>query len=211
MKKIFFLILIMVLSLDSFCQVGSEYIMKAISKGRTGDYFGAIQDYTLALEAGYPDSLFVFHNRGRNKMKLEDFIGAITDFNRALNHDPNYILALSYRGDCKENLGDHRGAINDYSVVIDLIKDSNEKSLLSEIYSLRGVSKVNLQNHNEGISDFSKAIELDLKNSKAYYNRGLSRIKLKQLNDGCLDLSKAGELGNREAYDAIRNLCNKPF
>jgi len=42
----------------------------------------------------------------------------------------------------------------------------------------------------------------------AYYNRGLAKIQLGQKDSGCLDLSKARELGDADAFDAIKELCN---
>ena len=58
------------------------------------------------------------------------------------------------------------------------------------------------------ISDFIKAIEINPNDAEAYYNRGIAKIKLGQKDSGCLDLSKAGELGDSQAYEAIKDLCN---
>ena len=54
----------------------------------------------------------------------------------------------------------------------------------------------------------NKAIELNPKNSGAYYARGLAKIVLGQKDSGCLDLSKAGELGFVDTYEAIKQFCN---
>jgi hypothetical protein len=60
----------------------------------------------------------------------------------------------------------------------------------------------------EETADNSKAIELNPNYADAYYNRGVSKVYFGLKDSGCLDLSKAGELGSKNAFEAIKVLCN---
>ena len=67
-----------------------EYYFKlAYEKGQKGDYYGAISDYTKAIEID-PQFGKAYYNRGWSKGKLKDYYGAISDYNKALEIDPNY-------------------------------------------------------------------------------------------------------------------------
>ena len=74
-------------------------------------------------------------------------------------------------------------------------------------YFNRGVSKGKLLDYNGAIADYTKAIEINPTDGQFYYHRGLAKGCLKDKNGGCWDLSKAGELGYKEAYEAIKELC----
>ena len=49
--------------------------------------------------------------KAKDKIGLGDHMGAIADFNKAIELDPTNWLSYSGRGIAKGNLGDHRGAI----------------------------------------------------------------------------------------------------
>jgi len=48
------------------------------------------------------------------KYYLEDYQGAIADFNEAIRLKPDDAWAYVWRGDAKYKLGDYQGAIEDY-------------------------------------------------------------------------------------------------
>ncbi|MDA9347062.1 tetratricopeptide repeat protein [bacterium] len=105
-------------------------------------------------------------------------------------------------GLAKFNLKDYRGAIADYTRVIEI------DPKYPKAYFNRGHSKGLLENYRGAIADYTKAIEIDPNDAAAYCNRGLSKLILDQTDGGCLDLSKAGELGYGRAYESIRLFCN---
>ena len=89
------------------------YFDRAFEKGNNGDYYGAISDYTKAIEIN-PNDGVAFYNRGWNKAKLKDYYGAIFDFTKVINLNPKDAEAFSNRGIAKENLGDLDGACSDW-------------------------------------------------------------------------------------------------
>lgn len=76
------------------------------------------------------------------------------------------------------------------------------------IYHFRGRAKAILEDYRGAILDFDKTLQLNPKFGEGYLDRGMCKVKLGQKNDGCLDLSKAGELGEKMAYEVIREVCN---
>ena len=160
-----------------------------------------------------------YNNSGNYKFQSQDYQGAIEEYSKAISitqydkDNENYIYALAKRGDSKFLLHDYAGAIPDYSKVIE--KDPTyAKSWYGTSYFLRGMSKLNLQDYHGSIVDFNAVINMDHKYSdgvaeaEVYYSRGFARLHLNQKDSACLDLSRAGELGQREAYELIKQYCN---
>lgn len=93
-------------------------------------------------------------NRGLDKKYLEDYRGAIADFNKAIELDPNNVRAYVNRGLAKRSLGDSRGAIVDYNKAIELDPKS------ANTYFNRGIAKHDLKDKNGACLDWSKSGEL---------------------------------------------------
>ena len=142
MKKLLLIFIVFVTSL-SYCQTAEEYFNRGMSKDSLKDRRGAIDDYTKAIELN-PNYSEAYFNRGLSKASLANRIKFTTNDNCTY-----YDSALE-----KTNLEDRRGAIDDYT----------------------------------------KAIELNPNYSEAYYNRGFSKNELKDKKGARLDWAKAKEL-----------------
>jgi tetratricopeptide (TPR) repeat protein len=60
-----------------------------------------------------------YFNKGKYKYKLKDFSGAILDFNKVIELEPNF-YAYYNRALAKYELEDYKGAILDYDIAIKL-------------------------------------------------------------------------------------------
>lgn len=96
----------------------------------------------------------LYNNRGIAKGKLQAYRGAIQDYNKAIELNPNFYEVFYYSGLVKANLKDFRGAIKDYDKTIEL--NPNHTST----YYRRGLVKIILQQIDSGCLDLSKAGEL---------------------------------------------------
>jgi tetratricopeptide (TPR) repeat protein len=135
-----------------------------------------------------------------------DYHGAIQDFNKSIELDPQNSFAYINRGSAKSNLKDYRGAIQDYSKSIVL----NPKNSIA--YYNRGNAKSSLKDYRGAIQDCSKAIELmpnnndgykDMKCS-AYIVKGESEIYLKNYRGAIDAFTNAINLGYQD-YSAYFN------
>lgn len=94
-------------------------------------------------------------NRGTYKF-LQDRDGeAISDFNKALEYDPNNATVYASRGGSKAKLGMKLEAYHDFNRAIEL----DPKNALA--YQNRGLVQVEMGNYEQGLADINKALELD--------------------------------------------------
>lgn len=96
-----------------------------------------------------------YKNRGKEKLQLEDFIGAIADYNKAIEIDPQDANAYYNRGVAKICLGDYSGAITDCNTTIEI------DPKFGDAYLTRGSAKIQLGQKDSGCLDYSKSCKLN--------------------------------------------------
>ena len=149
----------------------------------------------------YFDSALEKQNKGDNQ-------GAIVDYDKAIELNPNYSLAYNNRGLAKSGLKDYEGAIVDYNKAIELNPN------YAHAYNNRGNAKYDLKDYEGAIVDDNKAIELNPNYDNAYYTRGLAYQRLNERQRALADFREAARLyqqqGNttwyQKANDRIREL-----
>jgi tetratricopeptide (TPR) repeat protein len=109
-----------------------------------------------------------FMRDGLDKAAKEDFNGAIADYNRAIELNPNLAEAYNNRGLARSHQQDFNGAIADYNRAIELNPN------LAEAYNNRGLTRSHQQDFNGAIADYNRAIELNPNLAQAYANRGFA-------------------------------------
>ena len=62
----------------------------------------------------------IFNDIGLELYKQGDYQGAITEYTKAIEIKPNYVMAYYNRGIAKDMLSDYRGAIADYTKAIEI-------------------------------------------------------------------------------------------
>ena len=98
------------------------YYNRGLSKRKLGDNYGAISDYSKAIEIN-PRYSKAYMNRGNAKSALEDYYGAISDYSKAIKikaNDPNDVLAYANRGIAKQRISDMKGACSDWRMASSL-------------------------------------------------------------------------------------------
>lgn len=156
------------------------YLGRGLAKEpfKVGDYTEAIADFTKAIGLDPKEGNYYYH-RGHAKYKMQDYRGAMADFNNAIK------------------LKDAMRISNVY-LTLDL----------SSEYCSRGDVKFQLEDYRGAIADYTKSIEESPWFMFVFERRAKANYKLGDLNNACLDWSKAGELGSSNAYDSIKKYCN---
>lgn len=100
--------------------------------------------------------------------------------------NPNKIASLYGRGFVKSKLGDHRGAIEDFTKATDAGNLENIKL----VYSGK-ISKIQLDELRNGILDKTKMTEFTTEKSEVYFNRGIAKAKSGDPKQAIEDFNKA--------------------
>ena len=145
--------------------------------------------------------------RGRAKLDLGDYKGAVLDFTISIKNNtfdsagnfPVYInkttaaQSFFHRGFAKSFLKDKIGALSDFDKSIELgLEDWN-------VFYYRGIVNLQLNYNDLALLDFSKVIEMNDTISNAYFSRGLIRARLEAFDKALLDFSAAIRLNSKIA------------
>ena len=110
----------------------SYYFNRAFEKGENGDYYGAIIDFTKAIEIN-PNGSNAYYNRAWNKDEIGDYYGAISDYTEAIKIDPNDTELYVNRSIEKEQIGDIAGACLDAKKAVSMgDKASDNKNWIND-------------------------------------------------------------------------------
>jgi tetratricopeptide (TPR) repeat protein len=106
---------------------------------------------------------------GLQKERKNDYLGALAEYDRAIELNPRYADAYVGRGFAKYKLGERSSAITDFSTAITL----NPKS--ARAYHNRGTMYLEFKDWEYAIRDFDQAIAIDPNYAEAYIGRGVAR------------------------------------
>lgn len=149
----------------------------------------AIQLFTNCIEH-FPYAT-AYYNRAIIKQSINDLYGAIDDYSKAIQLNPNFADAYNNRGTANKRAGNYVAALDDYNKVIEL--NPND----SEAYDNRGILKKDMKDNLGAMEDYNKAIELNPNNALAYNNRADLNIVINDLFNAINDINKSIELNNK--------------
>ena len=138
-----------------------------------------------------------YFNNGLKKYDLEDYKGAISNFSKSIELNPDD-ASYFYRGRSKANLKKYKGSILDFTKAIKLNPDE------PYYFFYRGVSKYFLKDYAGAIADYSKHIEQVTDDALSYAYRGTSKNYVKDYKGAIADYTKAIEL---DPDYASQNFC----
>ena len=188
----------------------AEYYNRGYDKGSNDDYYGAVSDFTKAIELA-PNNANAFTQRAYMKSKLKDFKGTRTDSSKAIELAPNNADAYYIRGYVKTLLNftilrnDYYDAKTDFDKVIE-IEPGNINA-----YYFRGRLKAIYGYNKEAVIDYDKAINLAPTNREAYYYRASAKRDLEDYYGAIADYTIAIKIkpNNTNAYWERGNVKRK--
>ena len=149
------------------------------------------------------DSASYYYNRGVNKGNSRDYYGAISDFRKSIEIEPNN--PKSYASICgmKVQIGMNEEAVDHCYTALKVSK-SNQFSLSTKnramTYSNICGAKLNLQEYTQTIKVCGQALDIDAQNANAYYNRGSAKVALNNSYGAIFDFNKAIDIDKTSHY-----------
>lgn len=180
-----------------------------VDKLTTGDFSGAIAEFTAAL--GFdPGDADTFYNRGYSYHVLGQYEAALNDYGSAIELNPEFADAYGNRCYAAYLLKDYEQALADCEAAIAL-KDNNPDFFINRgnAYDDLAVVATNANDpelasdyHEQAIADYNAAIELKPDHAKAYYNRALAHNRLGDNTAALADYTASIERNSQfaEAY-----------
>lgn len=164
-------------------------------------YNEAIRSFDLAIALGGKTEDFgeVYYSRGLCKIELQDFKGAIEEFDNAELIDFKESVLYYWRAYSFYWKDDNSNAISNLDQAISL--DSSDGAY----YSLRADAKYYSDDKLGAQLDYTKAIELNPKDGHSYRYRGLIKYYDNDNNGALADLNKAILINNQDV-DALYDL-----
>lgn len=138
----------------------------------------AVRDFTKVIQSNPKKDMLLqcYMYRGLAKFTAEDYKGAIFDFTKSIQLDPNIMELYFSRANAELNMGNNNtAAVRDFTKVIQLNPD---QETLFTAYMKRGQAKINLQDYKGAIEDENNAIKLNNKAGEAYEQIAIAKIFL---------------------------------
>jgi protein O-mannosyl-transferase len=156
LKKYDEAILILRKGINKYPDKSNLHLNLAITYLYSAKYDSALGEYNKVLESGMVSPQY-YNGRGMVKDSLNDFLGAITDFSKALELKEGFFDALKNRGFTKIKMKDNAGAINDLTTAININPN------IGMIWYYRGLALSNINKQAEAKADWEKAGKLGVK------------------------------------------------
>ena len=142
-----------------------------------------------------------YYNRGSARSN-NDRIGAISDYTKSINLDPNFSMAYNNRGWAKFEIKNYAAALNDLNKAIEL--DPNN----SVAYDSRQETKFAMGDLNGSLIDCNKALEINPNCSNSLLFKGRIYFKKNNKSKACEFWEKSMNLGNVKANKYLTQYCN---
>ncbi len=146
----------------------------------------------MSLGAGAQISYKHFLTIGQSELARENYLGAINNFNTALESNKDGFEAWFLRGIAKYSLGDYEGAVNDFSQTVKL------HPLYTRAYLYRGICYDKIGNYLKALNDFDHALKLDPFDVDVYEARGETKINLHRYESAVDDFSAALQIKHND-------------
>lgn len=177
----------------------------------SGRYSEALQLFSqcLAADAGYYEA---YTSRAAVKERLQDWMGAVTDYSIYLEKYPDQKETLFCRGLARYQAGQYETAAEDFKLFLRLPSSGETQSVFYRqspfgdgtdqiitaqgaikdyIFNYIGLSEYKLKNYDEALAYFDSAIVLNPKEADYYAHRGLVKQDQNNLDGAERDYRKA--------------------
>lgn len=128
-----------------------------------------------------PQDIAAYQQRAEDRAWLEDYAGALADYDQMVRLQPENTDLLMGRAGYRAMLGDQAGAIQDYSRILQLNPQA------AGVHQLRAQAYLQRQDHAKAVADYTTALRLTPEDYWLYLDRGYARLTLKDYHGAIAD------------------------
>jgi tetratricopeptide (TPR) repeat protein len=122
------------------------------------------------------------------KLYIDDFRGAKSDFDKAIEIKPYYPEAFMYRGMANYEMKNFKEALTDYSNALEYNRED------PNIFNNRGITKIAMEDFDGAIADYTRSIELKPGSANTYLNRSSAKQMKGDLDGAIKDCDAAARI-----------------
>ncbi|MDJ1501836.1 tetratricopeptide repeat protein [Xanthocytophaga agilis] len=198
MARIFLLLVIFL----SFISCSRKTVESIIDEGFQEDGQKAISLYSKAIKRE-PQNVEAYWRRGDEYYKIKQYERAIDDFNRAIRIDSAFNAGYLFgdRGLTKHALKDYHGAINDFTIALELCPPAEPSTPREKFYYYRSLSKIRLTDTLAALNDLDSAIYYWNIYPDARLLRARIRMKKGEYNEALQDYQACQCLSSTEEFE----------
>ena len=147
-----------------------NYLEKSLNIGlqkiKEGNFNEALTYFDYAVDQNLKEYTAYFY-RAYTKERLNDYSGAISDYEIVINLNPTFSNSYNNIGLIKRIQGDNKAALSNYNLGLGYNPNN------SLIYANRGFLKFELEDYEGALIDYNKSLKINPKFSKVYALRGI--------------------------------------
>lgn len=175
--------------------------------------------------------------RGKEKLRIKDYDGALKELDRAIAINPKDLSSINMRGLVRFELGKHREALEDFNKVVEMDPNSfsayhnraNAKILMKDYegaisdldvaikmnsqssveYHSRGEAKFEIGDYKGAIKDFNISLQLNPKNEQALATRAVAKYNIEDFKGAINDFDKTLEINPRDSVSILKRGLSK--
>lgn len=205
------------------CRVktANEYFEEAERLEEQEKYQEAILLLDKAIQKN-PQLLGAYINRGADKSALENYKGAIEDYQKVVSLDSMNTLALFNLGNNFQRLQDYKNSLSYFNKALrsktegaitieynpnQFIEADSYDVPSHEIFYARAVTYYNLDSMSGALNDFKTCIERGFMMADSYLRIGYVYISTGKKQKACDCFLKSYNLGNKDAKENLIKFC----
>lgn len=151
----------------------------------------------------------IYYVKGGKKYKAKDFEGAIAEFDKALQYDPNFAKAYYWKMAIAKN-NNEREKVKEFAdkglAASTASKDRKTsekiKGSASAYFLNAGIDAKKAAKYNDAVANFEQAVEYDNESANAYYYMAAVKNEMKDWSGAVEAASKAVEIETSPAENA---------
>lgn len=182
-----------------------QHLLLGMQAADNGDYDTAVEEYTQALEMGYPNVAQVLTLRGNSYHSHDNAVAALGDYDAALREDPTYFEAYIGRGQIFSNRGEYPLAVENFEAALEHVPAGSAEY---DVRQQLAWAYHDVGDYDRAIDQFGQALDIARDASQhadAHFGLGLTFLIMREYPQAIDHLEQATEAHHDfpDAYDAL--------